>query len=200
MKKTENLIKLADLSGSVFRTKDLLNLGLTPYAIRKLLHNKTIERIKPGYYRLYTDQDISSDAALIAELFPDGVLCMYTAMFYYGYSDRTPLEWDIAIDKDTSKSRFKLDYPFIKPYYMESGMLSFGVASANYEDCQLKIFDRDRLICETIFFESKIDKESYNKAIQAYINDPKMNIPNLIAYSKKRRIPNKVKDRIGVWL
>jgi hypothetical protein len=198
--KIGNIIKLADHSGSVFRTRDLRNLGLTPYAIRKLLRNKAIERIKPGYYRLYTDQDTSSEATLIANLFPDGVLCMYTAMFYYGYSDRTPLEWDIAIDKDTSKSRFKLDYPFVKPYYMEGAMLSFGVTMADYEDCQLKIFDRDRLICETIFFESKIDKESYNKAIQAYINDSKKNIPNLIAYSIKRRIPNKVKDRIGVWL
>ena len=29
-----------------------------------------------------------------AQLFPDGVLCMYTALFYYRYSDRTPLEME----------------------------------------------------------------------------------------------------------
>ena len=57
-----------------------------------------------------------SEAAQVAQLFPDGVLCMYTALFYYRYSDRTPLEWNIAVDRDTSKSRFHLDYPFVQPY------------------------------------------------------------------------------------
>jgi len=125
---------------------------------------------------------------------------MYTALFYYGYSNRTPLAWDIAISKDVSKSRFKLDYPYVQPYYMEEYLLSFGVTDATYGDTVLKIFDKDRLICESIFFESKIDRETYNRAIQSYIADPNKNISNLLDYSNKRRILKKVKDRIGIWL
>ncbi len=75
---------------------------------------------------------------------------MYTALFYYGYSDRTPLSWDIAIDRNTSKSRFKIDYPYVQPYYMTPEHLAYGITTAEYEDCQIKIFDRDRQICECI--------------------------------------------------
>ena len=100
----EKIAKIAENNG-VFRTADLIALGYNTYFIRKLVNEQVIERVKSGYYRLYHEDDITSEAATIAQLFPDGVLCMYTALFYYRYSDRTPLEWNIAVDRDTSKSR-----------------------------------------------------------------------------------------------
>lgn len=196
----ETISKMAQANGGVFRTSDLTALGYNTYAIRKLVNEHVIERIKPRYYRLCEAAEELSEAAQIAQLFPDGVLCMYTALFYYRYSDRTPLEWNIAVDRDTSKSRFKLDYPFVQPYYMKKELLSFGVTTADYGDCTMQIFDRDRLICECIFYENKMDRETYNKAIRGYVADTKKNVSKLLEYAEKRRILKKVKDRIGVWL
>ena len=111
---------MAEASGGVFRTSDLKALGYNTYAIRKLVNEKVIERVKSGYYRLSESSQRLSEAAQIAQLFPDGVLCMYTALFYYRYSDRTPLEWNVAVDRDTSKSRFNLDYPFVHAFSMKT--------------------------------------------------------------------------------
>jgi len=198
--KLEEIKTLAKRTNGIFRTADLKKLGFTAYEIRKMLEKHFIERIKHGYYSLSETVENCSDAEIIARLFPEGVLCMYTALFYHGYSDRTPLAWDIAINKDVSKSRFKIDYPYVQPYYMEAHLLLFGITNATYGDTDLKIFDKDRLICECVFFENKIDRETYNKAIQGYIADPNKNISNLLDYSKKRRILKKIKSRIGIWL
>lgn len=198
--KLEEIKTLAKRANGIFRTADLKKLGFTAYEIRKMLEKHFIERIKHGYYSLSETVENCSDAEIIARLFPEGVLCMYTALFYHGYSDRTPLAWDIAINKDVSKSRFKIDYPYVQPYYMEAHLLLFGITNATYGDTDLKIFDKDRLICECVFFENKIDRETYNKAIQGYIADPNKNISNLLDYSNKRRILKKVKSRIGIWL
>ena len=46
---------------------------------------------------------------IINRLFPDAVLCMETAPFYYKYSDRNPAEWNFAIDENVSKRRTKKD-------------------------------------------------------------------------------------------
>ena len=192
--------KLADECGGVFRTSDLAAIGYNTYAIRKILESQIIERIKQGYYRLCKVDESISEAAQVSQLFPDGVLCMYTALFYYRYSDRTPLGWNIAVDRDTSKSRFKLDHPFVQPYYMKKEFLTFGVTTADYGDCTMQMFDRDRLICECIFSENKMDRKTYNKAIQSYVADTKKNVPKLLEYAQKRRVLKKVKDRIGVWL
>ena len=181
------LQKMAEIKGGVFKTSDLNALGYNTYAIRKLVNKRIVERIKVGYYRLCEESEILSEAAQIAQLFPDGVLCMYTALFYYRYSDRTPLEWNIAVDRNTSKSRFELDYPFIQPYYMKREFLSFGITTADYGDCTMQIFDRDRLICECIFYENKMDREAYNKAIRGYVADTKKNVTKLLEYAQKRR-------------
>ena len=71
--------KLADECGGVFRTSDLAALGYNTYAIRKIVESQIIERIKQGYYRLCKVDEPISEAAQVSQLFPDGVLCMYTA-------------------------------------------------------------------------------------------------------------------------
>lgn len=191
--------KFVAAANPIIRTVDLNNIGLFSREIAELIDAGKLERIKQGYYRL-AESENNSDAKLISDLYPDGVLCMTTALFYYGYSDRTPLTWDIAVDRNTSKARFNIDYPYVKPYYIDKVHLEYGITEAIYENYILKIFDRDRLICECIKHENKMDREIYNKAIQAYINDSKKNITNLLDYAKRRNIHKKVRERIGVWL
>ena len=47
----------------------------------------------------------------MSKLFPDGLLCMESALYAYGYISRKPVGFHIAVDKNTSKSRFKMEYP-----------------------------------------------------------------------------------------
>lgn len=184
----------------LIRTSELNRLSIYSKEISELVESGYIERVKQGYYRIVEHTEDHSEAKLISQLYPDGIICMVSALFYYGYSDRTPINWDIAIDRNVSKARFNIDYPYVKPYYIDKAHLEYGVTEGQYEDCVLKIFDRDRLICECIKHENKMDREIYNKAIINYINDPGKNVTNLLDYAKKRNIHKKVRERIGVWL
>ena len=184
----------------LIRTSELNGLSIYSKEISELVESGYIERVKQGYYRIVEHTEDHSEAKLISQLYPDGIICMVSALFYYGYSDRTPINWDIAIDRNVSKARFNIDYPYVKPYYIDKAHLEYGVTEGQYEDCVLKIFDRDRLICECIKHENKMDREIYNKAIINYINDSGKNVANLLDYAKKRNIHKKVRERIGVWL
>ena len=184
----------------LIRTSELNGLSIYSKEISELVESGYIERVKQGYYRIVEHTEDHSEAKLISQLYPDGIICMVSALFYYGYSDRTPINWDIAIDRNVSKARFNIDYPYVKPYYIDKAHLEYGVTEGQYEDCVLKIFDRDRLICECIKHENKMDREIYNKAIINYINDPGKNVTNLLDYAKKRNIHKKVRERLGVWL
>ena len=184
----------------LIRTSELNGLSIYSKEISELVQKGYIERVKQGYYRIVEHTEDHSEAKLISQLYPDGIICMVSALFYYGYSDRTPINWDIAIDRNTSKARFNIDYPYVKPYYIDKAHLEYGVTEGRYEDCVLKIFDRDRLICECIKHENKMDREIYNKAIINYINDSQKNITNLLEYAKKRNVHKKGRERIGGWL
>ncbi len=167
--------------------------------IQQLLNEGFIEKIKRGYYHwmeTYGEQEIK----IINRLFPDAVLCMETALFYYQYSDRNPAEWNITIDKNVSRSRTNIDYPFVKAYRVEPDLVSLGETKGSINFIDVRIYDRDRTICDVLRNMNKMDKEIFNKAIQGYVKDPKKNIPNLMEYAKVLRVQKRVKELIGVWL
>ncbi len=183
----------------VMTTAELKSAKLYYADIQWLMEEGLIEKVKRGYYHWIHEFD-GSEIAIINRLFPDAVLCMETALFYYRYSDRNPAEWHIAIDKNASRQRTKIEYPFVKAYRVEPALLSIGETKGEIDFTEVRIYDRDRTICDVLRNMNKMDKEIFNKAIQNYVKDPKKNIPNLIQYAKKLRVQKRVKDLIGVWL
>lgn len=167
--------------------------------IQALMNQHVIEKVRRGYYYWVEDYD-GNEVLVIQKLFPDAILCMETALFYYHYSDRNPMEWNITIHKNASRNRFNIDYPFIKAYRVDTRQLNIGETYGKINEINVRIYDRDRTICDVLRFRNRMDKEIYNKAIQGYIADPKKNIANLIDYAKKLRIYKKVEEIIGVWL
>lgn len=195
----ENVRNLFGRHHCVMTTAELLEARLYYADIKQLLDEGFIERIRRGYYH-WTENCAESEIAIINRLFPDAVLCMETALFYYGYSDRNPARWNFAIDRNVSKLRTNIEYPFIKAYRLEPDLVTLGETTGEIDFTKVRIYDRDRTICDVLKNMSKTDREIFNKAIQGYVNDPKKNIPNLMMYAKKLRVQKKVKDLIGVWL
>ena len=198
-KNIDTLRMLFSSHNYVMTTAELTASKLYYADIKQLLDEGLIERVRRGYYHWVQD-DGESEVVIINCLFPDAVLCMETALFFYGYSDRNPAEWSFAIDKNVSKRRTKIDYPFIRAYRVESELVSLGEAEGEIDSQKVRIYDRDRTICDVVRNRNRMDKEIFNKAIQGYVNDPKKNIPNLMMYAKKLRVQKKVKELIGVWL
>ena len=114
-KDIETLRMLFSSHNYVMTTAELTASKLYYADIKQLLDEGLIERVRRGYYH-WTQDYGESEVVIINRLFPDAVLCMETALFYYRYSDRNPAEWNFAIDKNVSKRRTKIDYPFIKAY------------------------------------------------------------------------------------
>ncbi len=183
----------------VMTTAQLKDEGVYHSNIVRLIDNDVIEKVKRGYYH-YIQNDSGSEILIINKLFPDAVLCMETALFCYGYTDRNPAQWNFAIDKMVSKRRTEIEYPFINAYRVESSLLRLGETQGVIDNEVVRIYDIDRTICDVLRNMNKMDKEIFNKAVQRYVNDERKNIPKLLEYAKKLRVYKKVKDLIGVWL
>ena len=190
---------LFEKHGGMMRTKDLYSEKVYYSNIQQLLAAGHIDKVRYGYYQWIEHEDFS-EVSTVVRLFPDAILCMDTALRHYGYSDRTPSEWHLAVSKDSGKSRFNIDYPFVKPYYMEPAILELGLTNGDMDGHEVLIYDKDRVICDCLRYRNKMDKEIFNKAIRAYIDDPGKNIPKLMEYAGPLRVKKAVKDLIGVWL
>lgn len=188
-----------DRYGGMMRTKQLQEEGILYRPLQKLIEQGYVEKVRYGYYQ-WVDHDDFSEVSTVIRLYPDAVLCMDTALRHYGYSDRTPGEWHLAVSKDSGKSRFRIDYPFVKPYYVEPFILELGLIDGEIDGHKVRIYDKERVICDCLRYRNKMDKEIFNKAIQAYIADPSKCVPKLLEYAEILRVKKIVKDLIGVWL
>jgi predicted transcriptional regulator of viral defense system len=199
MKPFEEIRQMFEESGGMLRTKELYAKKVFYSDVQQLIKDGLIEKIRYGYYQ-WIDEDNPSEARLINRLFPDAILNMDTALFYYGYSDRMPLAWHMAVSKDSGKSRFKINYPFVRPYFVEPALLGMGLSSGEIDGNQMRIYDKERAICDCLRYRNKMDREIFVKAIQRYVNDTSKNIPRMMQYAKKLRLTDAVKNLVGVWL
>lgn len=191
--------EIFDRYGGMMRTSQLADEKVYYQQREQLLTSGVIEKVRRGYYQ-WVNPDDFSEVGTVKRLFPDGIFCMDTALRYYGYSDRTPGQWHLAVSKDSGKSRFRIDYPFVKPYFLEPTVLELGLTKGNMDGHEIRIYDKDRVICDCLRYRNKMDKEIFNQAIQHYIQDPAKSIPKLMAYAGPLRVKKIAKALIGVWL
>lgn len=194
----EKVRTFIDEKGGIVKKEEFSALDVDYRKILELVEAGSIVRIKNGYY---TDRiDRFTEEELIARMFPDARLCMESALYAYGYIKEKPYGWHLAVDKNTSKSRFKMDYPKVIPYYTEPEALELGSATIEYNGQTFQIYDKERMICDCLKYEAKLDRSVFREAMQAYIRDNNKDISMLMEYARARKVTGKVQSLIGVWL
>ena len=185
-------------SGGIVRKEQLCDLGIDYRRILNFVESGELIRIKNGYY---TDRmDRFTEEELIAKLFPDALLCMESALYAYGYIKEKPYAWRLAVDKNTSKSRFHMDYPKVIPYYTEPEALELGSATIERDGLTFQIYNKERMICDCLKYEEKLERALSQEGLHAYIRDPDKNVSALMEYARARKVVGKVQSMIGVWL
>ena len=194
----DEILKLIEEQRGIVKKEQFTELGIDYRRILDFVQSGDLVRIKNGYY---TDRiDRFTEEELVARLFSDARLCMESALYAYGYISQKPYAWHLAVDKNTSKSRFKMDYPKIIPYYTEPDALELGSTEITMSGQQFLIYDRDRVICDCLKYETKLEREVFKGALQSYIRDSQKDISALMAYARARKVVGKVQSMIGVWL
>ncbi len=184
--------------GGIAKASELQELGLDYRKVQALVRDQFLRKVRNGYYALYERK--IDEIEWIAAMFPDGVLTMESACYYYGYLDAKPFQWSIAVDKNTSKSRFKIDFPSIMPYYTEPEVLQLGVTSIPFGDGIMKIYEKERLLCDLFKYEERVDRETLKSAMRGFLAEEHIDAAKLMEYARLRKVIHKVHERIGVWM
>lgn len=195
----KNIKEIFEQHGGIMRTSQLNEYGIFYRNIRKLLDDGIVEQVHRGYYQ-YLDEQSFSDIPIITKLFPDAILCMESALVYYGYTEKTPSTWHIAVDSRSNRKKYQIDYPPIKPHFIVSGRLFVGADLVEIDGFKMSIYNRDRTICDCLLHRNKIDAEVFNYAIRRYLQDDKKDRARLAEYAKKLHVEKKVREVLAAWL
>lgn len=185
-------------AGGVARTADFNAAGFANYTVAEMCKQGLIVRVRSGHYALPDENQ--QEEAVIAQLYPDGIVCMDSALFHYSYSDKTPLEWHLSFRRTVTRSRFKTNYPPVRWYMVQESIFELGITEDEWSGIILNVYDRERTICDCFKRRSHMDSEMFAKAVNAYAADDKKNLANLSAYAKKLRVYKQVTNLMEVLL
>ena len=185
--------------GGMARTAELRAAGINHYRLQQLMADGLVECVRRGYYQ-WIGESTPSDVRTLSRLFPDAVFCMHTALFHYGYTDRTPDAWHLAVSKFSNRKRFCLHYPAVQPHFLTPTTLQLGVCRETIDGIPVHMHNRDRVICDCLRFRNSIDPEILRKAVRAYVEDPHMNTSQLLDYAQRLRCRQSVQNLIEPWL
>ncbi|CBK75543.1 hypothetical protein CIY_30290 [Butyrivibrio fibrisolvens 16/4] len=195
----EQINDLVEQNSGLVKTSEIEALGVDYRRVLSFVEEGYLIRVKNGYYT--TKYFECTEDQWIYKLFgQDGILTMETALYVYGYLKDRPYKWSIAINKNTSKSRFNIDYPIVDPYYTEPEVMELGVTETDFAGGKMKIYTKERLICDFLKYQEKVDREDFKKGVWAYIMDEDKDVAKLMEFAKERKVLKKVQSMIGVWL
>ena len=171
---------------TVFSSAEGRKAGIPSRMLVYFCQKGQIEKISRGMYKI-KDIDFHSafeweDLAVTVLSISNGVICLISALCYYGLTDEIMREFWIAIPHATTSSSRE------NVHIVRMRNISFGQITVKIGSLKIKIFDRERTIVDAFRY---LDKETALKALQNYLKsdkDRKPDIDKLLRYAKKLRI------------
>ena len=185
--------------GGIAKSADFVAAGIRAVDVVSLCNAGYLDRVRHGYYQM-AEQSDATEEQMLATLIPQGIVCVESALFHYGYSDFAPRKWSIAVPRSVSRTKLDVEALPVQTYFVQQDLYELGKTSEDFHGVTLPVYDRERTICDCFKYRSRLDPELFSKALNAYVNDPQKNLSNLSIYAKKLRVYKKVVELMEVLL
>lgn len=145
----------------LFSYQECLEKYGTDYKIKKELQAGRLFLKEKG---IYSDKQYTSELDIISKKYPNAIITLNSAFYYYGLTDTIPDYYYVA----TPKSSRKISDSRVKQIYDNSEAFDLGKTSIEYEGVNISIYNRERLLVELIRNKRKFSFDIYKELISNY--------------------------------
>ncbi len=193
----EKILNIMRKNGGYITTKELNKNNINRYFLTKMIERKQINRISRGYYGLVGYN--ADEYFKIISISEKAIFSMNTALYLHNLSDRTPLVFDITVPYYYGGSLRK--YKNVNLYFVKSSILDLGkIELISPFGMKIKVYDKERTICDIVKNRNNMDMEIFSKAIKNYIKSDDKNLNKLMKYAKKLKVENKIREYMEMVL
>ena len=133
----------------------------TDYMIKKELNKGGLFMKEKG---LYSTVRNVSDLDIITMKYPRAVFTGKSAFYYHSLTDMIPDHYHLATRREDSRIK---DQRVIQSY-LKDDIFGPGIIEMKYNNSNIKIYDRERMLVELMRFKKRIPFDLYKEIIQNY--------------------------------
>ena len=192
----ERIRETVEKNNGFIKTSQIEELGISRPMVRKYKDLGYLEQVRKGLYVL--TEEIADEYALLQTQSAKAIFSYGTALFLWGMSDRTPHVLDITLPHGSNVSRIRRDNPNLRCHYVQPDVYGLGITETRSpQGAVVKLYDRERCICDLIRDKTQVDVQLYTQAIKEYFKI-KPDYRKLLKYSRKFGIEEKVRTYMEV--
>lgn len=188
----EEIMKFIASNNGMINTEEAKQNNISLKRLERLESDGELERIAQG---LYLHKDFIVDPFYLAQYRSSkSIFSHSTALYLHKLSDENPSVITMTVPSDWNTQLLK-EKDLYKFYYYKEELWKLGQEEIESPfGHQIKVYNKERTICDSVMSIDQIGKDIVLKAIKEYMNNiEELNIDRLYEYAEKFNIKDKLR-------
>ena len=178
----------------------LIKYKISKYNIDKMITKGKIIKIKDGLFRWKNaDLDGRDDLLDIANIEPNYVFCLYTAINFYHLTSFISNKYYIAIPRKIWIKRGLEKYPVVIKKW-QGNNYELGIDLIKLGRFSFRIYNVEKTVCDCIRYRKELGLNTLKEVLTTYFQLKKRNIHKLTLYAETLGVGKILKEYSGMIL
>lgn len=190
---TDTIKQIMNTNNGMISTRMIEPLNISRQYLSIMENNNDIEKVSRGIYlspNAFEDSYFS-----FQQKYKKAIFSHMNALYFYGMTEEFPYNYTVTVPQsyhvDTVNEKCNVFY--VSDDIYELGIVEIETPNGN----KVRVYDKERCICDIIRSKGRMDSEQVKKTIKQYMQSRDKDIAKLSEYSKKIGINKKVMEMVG---
>jgi predicted transcriptional regulator of viral defense system len=171
----------------LFRTGEVLRLGIHPRVLYSLRDAGALEQVARGLYGLANAAPLANpDLSVIAARVPKGVICLVSALAFHEMTTQVPHEVHLALARGARSPR--LTYPPVRVFWFTGDAFTEGIESHIIDGMPVRIYCPEKTLADAFKYRAKTGLDVAIEAMKLYRQAKKVDIKALLHFARICRV------------
>lgn len=196
MTSSERILKVAEENGGTITTEQVNRMKIHRTTLRTMVDKGLLDHSARGVYVLPTKLD--DEFYNLQTRFKKGVFSNISALYLLGFTDRTPIRFDMTFPASYNTSAIKNEIIAhrVKKELYEKGIILAKTPSGN----EVNAYCIEHTLCDILKVRYAIDIQVITDAFKRYSKYKNKNLPLLSEFAKMSRVEEKVRQYLEVLI
>ena len=190
---TDTIKQIMNTNNGMLSTRMIEPLNISRQYLSIMENNNDIEKVSRG---IYLSPSVFEDSYFsFQQKYKKAIFSHMNALYFYGMTEEFPYNYTVTVPQsyhvDTVNEKCNVFY--VSDDIYELGIVEIETPNGN----KVRVYDKERCICDIIRSKGRMDSEQVKKTIKQYMQSRDKDMAKLSEYSKNMGINKKVMEMVG---